>query len=103
MSDLNLYPQAFLPIRQRIRAVVTMILDGERAEAGMAGLADTEFAEGALNTLLGIAASLACALIFPGDDPASTDGRARVERVHRALAQAGITALAQEKGGTGER
>ena len=101
MSDPDQYPQAFLPIRRRIRAVVTMILNGERAQAEKAGMPGTVFAEGALNTLLGIAARVACSIIFPEEDPDSTGGRARVSRVQGAVSQALITILAQEKDGAG--
>jgi len=101
MSDPNLYPKAFLPIRKRIRAVVLLILDGERVRAVKEGLSSTVFAEGALTTLLGVAAHVACTMIFPGADPDSTEGCARVARVQRALTQACITSLAREIGEAG--
>ena len=102
MSDPDQYPRGFLLIRRRIRAVVTMILEAERARAAKEGLSDTVFAKEAQNTLLGIAAGVACSIISPGEDPDGTEARGRVARVQRAVAQACITALAQEKGGTGK-
>jgi len=51
-----------------------MILEAERARAAKEGLSDTVFAKEAQNNPAGIAAGVACSIIFPGEDPDSTDG-----------------------------
>jgi hypothetical protein len=97
MSDPTNYPKAFLPITQRIRAAFAAILDEERQRALQEGLPANVVSEGTLNTLLWIAARLACSSVFPGDDPDSKEGRARIARVQRAVSHAFVTVIAQEK------
>ena len=99
MSDPNLYPQAFLPIRDRIRAVVTVLLNNERKKAVEVGLPGTVFADGALDTLLELAADVACSIVFPAEDPDDGERPARAARVHRGLAQTCTAILSQEHGG----
>jgi hypothetical protein len=93
-------PQAMRSIRDRIQAIVTAIVKAERTKAVDAGIPGSVFAEGALHTLLGIAARVACSIVFPGEAPESRVGRARVARVQRGLAQACVTLLAREPSGT---
>ncbi len=99
MSDPEDYAKAFLPITQRIRAAFATILDEERERAFREGLPGNVFFEGTLNTLLWIAASIACPVMFPGEDPDSAQGRERVFRVQRAVSQAFVMIMAHEKQG----
>jgi hypothetical protein len=97
MTDPANYPKAFLPITQRIRAAFATILKEEGQRAVQEGLPSTVVFEGALNTLLWIAARIACSTAFPGDDPDSKEGNARISRVQRAVSQAFVTVITQEK------
>ncbi|OGB94428.1 MAG: hypothetical protein A2Z31_10505 [candidate division NC10 bacterium RBG_16_65_8] len=99
MSEPEDYAKAFLPITQRIRAAFATILDEERERAFQEGLPGNVFFEGTLNTLLWIAARIACPVMFPGEDPDSPEGRARVFRVQRAVSQAFVIVMAHEKEG----
>ena len=101
MSEYEHYPKAFLPITQRILASFAKTLNEERARAVEEGLPGEVVLEGTLNTLLWFAARIAARIIFPGEDPDSAEGRARVSRVQRAVSQAFINVMAQEKEGAG--
>ena len=101
MSERDDYATAFLPVTQRIRAAFATILDEERERAFREGLPGNAFFEGTVNTLLWIAARIACPVMFPGEDPDSPEGRERVFRVQRAVSQALVAALAHEKQGVG--
>ena len=101
MSEYDHFPKAFLPITQRILMAFAKTLNEERARAVEEGLPGDIVLEGTLNTLLWFAARVAARIIFPGEDPDSMGGRARVSRVQTALAQALMAIMAREKGGTG--
>jgi hypothetical protein len=101
MGEQDHYPNAFLPITQRIRAALATILDEEKARAVQEGLPGNVFLEGTLNTLLWLAARIACRIIFPAEDPESTEGRARVFRIQRAVSEAFVIVMRQEKGEAG--
>jgi len=101
MSEYEYYPKAFLPITQRILASFAKTLNDERTRAVEEGLPGELVLEGTLNTLLWFAARIAARIVFPAEDPDSQEGRERTSRLQRAVSQAFMTAMAQEKGGTG--
>ena len=101
MSAYDHFPKAFLPITQRILLAFAKTLNEERARAVEEGLPGDIVLEGTLNTLLWFAARVAARIIFPGEDPDSMGGRARVARVQDALSQALMAIMAKERGSTG--
>jgi len=101
MSDPTDHPNEFLPFRQRIRAVVALILEGERGRASQEGVPATVFSEGTLNTFLDIVVGMACSITFHGEELDSAPARARVARIQRAVTQFLITAMAKETNSAG--
>jgi len=101
MGEQEHYPNAFLPITQRIRAAFATILDEDKARAAQEGLPGIVFLNGTLNTLLWLAARIACRIIFPAEDPESPEARARVFRIQRTVSEAFVIVMRQEKGEAG--
>ncbi len=101
MSEYEHYPKAFFPVTQRILASFARTLNEERERAVAEGLPGHLVLEGTLNTLLWFTARIACRIIFPAEDPDSTEGRARTSRVQAAIAQALMMIMAHEKDGAG--
>src|SRR5512147_3096408 len=97
MSKPEDYPKAFLPITQRIRAAFAETLKEESARAVAEGLPGGVVLEGALNTLLSFAALIACRMTFPAEDPDSKKGSERAARIQRAMSQAFVILMEQEK------
>src|SRR5512135_59477 len=97
MSKPEDYPKAFLPITQRIRASFAATLKEESARAVAEGLPGGVVLEGTLNTLLWFAARIACRLTFPAEDPDGKTGSERATRIQRAVSQAFVIVMEQEK------
>lgn len=100
MSNSHHDPPACLPFQDRIRRVVTVLLSNERTKAAEVGLPGPVFADVALDTLLALAADLACSLIVPAEKADVRERQTCAARVHRGLAQACTAILAQEHSAT---
>ncbi len=97
MSEHEQYEKAFFPITQRIRAAFTEVLNEENGRAVAEGLPRHVILEGTLNTLLWLAARIACRMTFPAEDPESKQGDDRIARVQRALSRTFVVIMEQEK------
>ena len=97
MGERKHSSKAFLPITKRIRAAIAQTVDAEQAQATKEGMPKSVFLTGAMNTLMWISCRTACRLIAPEEDPGSDEGRARVKRVQRALADALFISMRHER------